>query len=70
MIDELIRQALDQTKLQSESDLRFELRYGTITASKIYNIALTKKTDGTFVNTQDIADSSNKAWTNSRRSCT
>lgn len=51
MTDNLLEQAAQETRTQSSSNVWFELRYGRITASKIYDAAHTKKFDGTFVNT-------------------
>lgn len=50
MDDQLCSQALAETTEQSDSSLWFELRYGRITASKIYDAAHCKKSDGVFVN--------------------
>lgn len=46
----LCSEAAVKTTKQSDSALWFDLRYGRITASKMYNAAHCKKSDGTFVN--------------------
>lgn len=47
---ELCSKAVAETAGQSDSSLWFELRYGRITASKIYEATRCKKSDGVFVN--------------------
>lgn len=51
MTDELCQKIAYDTKNQSSNSAWFELRYGRITASKIYDAVHTKATDGSFVNT-------------------
>lgn len=50
MTDELCDNIAKETKRQSICDLWFELRYGRLTASKLYTAAHCKKTDGAFIN--------------------
>lgn len=50
MTDELCSEAVVSTKDQAKSALWYELRYGRITASKIYEAAHCKKLDGCCVN--------------------
>ncbi|XP_018577801.1 uncharacterized protein LOC108916086 [Anoplophora glabripennis] len=51
MNDNVVKIAEDATKGQSKSSLWYELRYGRITASKIYEAGNCKTSDGTLVET-------------------
>ncbi|XP_072403334.1 uncharacterized protein [Diabrotica undecimpunctata] len=49
MSEHICSEAAIKTSTQSDSSLWFELRYGRITASKLYDAAHCKKCDGAFV---------------------